>query len=51
MTVPHEEEVRLLSMANLLEPLSEEELDEFASRYPDTRLEEGEHLFGPDDFG
>ena len=42
-----EEEVRLLSAADILEPLSEEEMEEFARNNPDVRLGEGEVLFSP----
>src|SRR5829696_5680942 len=42
-----EEEVRLLSTVDILEPLSEEELEELARRSPDTHLEEGEIFYTP----
>ncbi len=51
MALSFNEEVRLLSMADILEPLSEEEIEEFARRYSDTRLEEGEILFTPQERG
>jgi len=44
-----EEEVKLLSMVDILEPLSEEELEELAHRCPDRRIEEGELLYTPGD--
>src|ERR687894_2499939 len=44
-----EEEVRLLSTVDILEPLSEEELAEIARRSPDTHLEEGEFFYTPSD--
>jgi CRP/FNR family cyclic AMP-dependent transcriptional regulator len=44
-----EEEVRLLSTVDILEPLSEEELAELARRSPDTHLEEGEIFYTPHD--
>jgi CRP/FNR family transcriptional regulator len=47
--VPLEEEVRLLHSSDILEPLSEEELEELARRHPDRRLQEGEILFGPEE--
>jgi CRP/FNR family transcriptional regulator, cyclic AMP receptor protein len=47
MALSFNEEVRLLSMTNVLEPLSEEELEQFARRHQDTRLERGEILFSP----
>jgi CRP-like cAMP-binding protein len=43
------EEVRLLSVSDVLEPLSEEELEQLARRCPDTRLEPGEVFFTPDE--
>ena len=48
---PLEEEVRLLSMVDVLEPLSEEELEELARRAPDTNLEQGEIFYTPDERG
>lgn len=51
MTVSQEEEARFLSEVDVLEPLSREELDELAKRLPDTRLEEGEFLYGPKERG
>ncbi len=51
MRVPLREEVRLLSVADVLEPLSEEELEELARRNPDVWLEEGEILFAPQEVG
>jgi CRP/FNR family transcriptional regulator, cyclic AMP receptor protein len=47
--VPLREEIRLLSVTDILEPLSEEELLEFAERNPDIRLEQGEFLFTQDE--
>jgi CRP-like cAMP-binding protein len=49
--MPFDKEVRLLSMAYILEPLSEEELEEFVRRNPDTRLEPGEICFTPQERG
>lgn len=34
-----------LSLVDILEPLSEEELEEFAARYPDVRLAEGQGFY------
>jgi CRP/FNR family cyclic AMP-dependent transcriptional regulator len=45
--MPLWEEVRLLSASDLLEPLSEGELEELARRDPDARLEAGEVFFTP----
>jgi hypothetical protein len=36
-----EEKIRLLSMVDVLEPLSEEELEEFSRRVPDKHVERG----------
>jgi CRP/FNR family transcriptional regulator len=44
-----EEEVRLLSTVDILEPLSEEELEGLARRSPDTHLEKGEIFYTPSD--
>src|ERR671917_83078 len=44
-----EEEVRLLSTVDILEPLSEEELEGLARRSPDTHLEKGEIFYTPHD--
>jgi len=44
-----EEEVKLLSMVDILEPLSEEELEELARRCPDRRIEAGQFLYTPSD--
>ena len=41
------EQVRLLSMVDILGPLSEEEMEEFAERVPDTYLEQGDILYTP----
>src|SRR5918912_1976642 len=50
-SIPFGEEERLLSMAHILEPLSEEELEEFVRRHQDTRLERGEIFFTPQERG
>jgi hypothetical protein len=44
MPMSLEEEVRLLSMVEILGPLSEGELEDLAKRTPDTFLEEGDVL-------
>ena len=44
-----EEKIRLLSMVDVLEPLSEEELEEFSRRVPDTHVEQGEIFYNPGD--
>jgi CRP/FNR family cyclic AMP-dependent transcriptional regulator len=45
MLVPLHEQLRLLSAADILEPLSEEALVDFAHRNPDRRLQQGEFLY------
>ena len=45
------EEMRLLSAVDILEPLSEEEMEELARHNPDIRLREGEILFTPEEAG
>ena len=47
MAMTLDEEVRLLSMVDILEPLSQEELEELAKRAPDHYLEKGEVFFTP----
>ena len=44
-----EEKIRLLSMVDVLEPLSEEELEEFGRRVPDTHIERGCIFYTPED--
>ncbi len=44
-----EEKIRLLSMVDVLEPLSEGELEEFSRRVPDTHLERGKIFYTPGD--
>jgi CRP/FNR family transcriptional regulator len=44
-----EEKIRLLSMVDVLEPLSEEELEEFSRRVPDTHVERGGIFYTPGD--
>ncbi len=44
-------EARIFSGVDVLEPLSQEELDELAWRLPDRRLEEGEILYSPHERG
>ena len=43
------EKIRLLSMVDVLEPLSKEELEEFGRRVPDTHVREGQCLYTPED--
>jgi CRP/FNR family transcriptional regulator, cyclic AMP receptor protein len=49
MPNPPKEEMRLLSMVEILGPLSEEELEDLAKRAPDTFLEQGDVLYSPQD--
>jgi CRP/FNR family transcriptional regulator, cyclic AMP receptor protein len=41
------EEIRLLSMVDILGPLSDEQMEDVAKRSPDTFLEEGDVLYSP----
>jgi CRP/FNR family transcriptional regulator, cyclic AMP receptor protein len=47
MPTPFEEQVRFLSMVDILEPLSREELEELARRCLDTQIERGEIFYTP----
>lgn len=47
MSESPEVEARIFSKVDVLEPLSQEKLEELARRVPDIRLEEGEFLYGP----
>ena len=49
MSMSFDEQVRLLSMVDVLEPLSQQQLQTLAQRYPDTSLEEGQHLYTPEE--
>ena len=44
-----EEKVRLLSMVDILEPLSREQIAELIERIPDTHIERGQVLYTPKD--
>jgi CRP/FNR family transcriptional regulator, cyclic AMP receptor protein len=44
MPMPLQEQIRLLSMVDILGPLSQEELEDLAKRTPDTFLEQGDVL-------
>jgi hypothetical protein len=41
------EEIRLLSMVDILGPLSDEEMEDLAKRAPDTFLEKDDILYSP----
>jgi CRP/FNR family cyclic AMP-dependent transcriptional regulator len=43
------ERIRLLSMVDVFEPLSEEEIEQLNDQLPDRRLERGEVFYGPED--
>ncbi len=43
------EKIRLLSMVDVLEPLSEEELEEFSRHVPDMHVEQGRIFYTPED--
>ncbi len=49
MTISPDEEARFLSEVDVLEALTQEELDELARSLPDRRLGEGEYLYRPRD--
>jgi hypothetical protein len=42
-----EEQVRLLSMVDILEPLSQRQLDALARRVPEHEVEQGKILYSP----
>ena len=43
------EKIRLLSMVDVLEPLSQKELEDFSERIPDTYVEQGQVFYTPED--
>jgi CRP/FNR family cyclic AMP-dependent transcriptional regulator len=47
MPMPLKEEIRLLSMVDILGPLSDEEMEDLAKRIPDTFLEREDVLYTP----
>jgi CRP/FNR family transcriptional regulator, cyclic AMP receptor protein len=49
MPMPLREQIRLLSMVDILGPLSEEQMEELAKRTPDTFLEPEDILYAPTD--
>jgi CRP/FNR family transcriptional regulator, cyclic AMP receptor protein len=49
MPMSLQEQIRLLSMVDILGPLSEEEMNDLAKRCPDTHLEQGDVLYAPQD--
>jgi hypothetical protein len=51
MTISEEREVKLLSLVDVLEPLSEEELEEVSTRCPSFSLDTGQEFYGSRDYG
>jgi CRP/FNR family transcriptional regulator, cyclic AMP receptor protein len=47
MPMPLKEEIRLLSMVDILDPLSYEEMEDLAKKTPDTFLEQEDILYAP----
>jgi CRP/FNR family transcriptional regulator, cyclic AMP receptor protein len=47
MPMSLQEQIRLLSMVDILGPLSDEEMEDLAKRTPDTFLEQGDVLYSP----
>jgi CRP/FNR family transcriptional regulator, cyclic AMP receptor protein len=47
MPIPLQEEIRLLSMVDILGPLSDEQMEDLARRIPDTFLEKEDILYTP----
>lgn len=43
------ERVRLLSLVDIFEPLTEEEIESLNDQLPDRRLQSGANFFGPQD--
>jgi CRP/FNR family cyclic AMP-dependent transcriptional regulator len=46
---PSAERIRLLSMVDIFEPLSEQEVEQLNGQLPDVHLEPGNMFYGPDD--
>jgi CRP-like cAMP-binding protein len=49
LSEPSAERIRLLSLVDIFEPLSEEEIERLNGQLPDRRLENGEIFYGPQD--
>jgi CRP/FNR family cyclic AMP-dependent transcriptional regulator len=49
MPMSLQKQIRLLSMVDILGPLSDEEMEDLAKRTPDTFLEQGDVLYSPQD--
>jgi CRP-like cAMP-binding protein len=49
LSEPSAERIKLLSLVDIFEPLSEEEVERLDGRLPDRHLENGEIFYGPED--
>ncbi len=49
MSEPSAERIRLLSMVDIFEPLSEQEIEQLNGQLPDVHLEPGDMFYGPED--
>jgi len=49
LSEPSAERIRLLSLVDIFESLSEQEIEQLNGQLPDRRLERGEVFYGPDD--
>jgi hypothetical protein len=47
LSEPSAERIRLLSLVDIFEPLSEEELERLNDQLPERHLENGEIFYGP----
>src|SRR5215203_4415214 len=46
LTVTEQQKLKLLSLVDVLQPLSDEELEEVVTRCPDLRLDAGQEFYG-----
>jgi hypothetical protein len=46
---PSAERIRLLSLVDIFEPLSEHEIERLNGQLPDVHLEPGDMFYGPED--
>jgi CRP-like cAMP-binding protein len=49
LSEPSAERIRLLSMVDIFEPLSEQEIEQLNGQLPDVHLEPGDMFYGPED--
>lgn len=49
MSEPRAEKIKLLSLVDIFEPLSEQEIEQLNDQLPDVHLEPGEMFYGPED--